>query len=56
MNVGAACGAGGVKGAVWGAAKVMGAAHGTTEVSEAADKGATWGQAVGPLASIPGVV
>jgi hypothetical protein len=51
MDAGATRGAGGVEGIVWGAAEVMDAARGgggMAEVSEAGDKGATQGQAVGP--------
>jgi hypothetical protein len=40
IDVGAACGTGGVEGTEWGAAEVMGAARGATEVGEASDKGA----------------
>jgi hypothetical protein len=48
MDVGAARGAGGDKGAVWGVAKVVGAARGVTEVSEAGNEGTAQGMAVGP--------
>jgi hypothetical protein len=39
IDVGVACGTGGVEGAAWDATKVMGAAQGVAEVSEAGDEG-----------------
>jgi uncharacterized membrane protein YtjA (UPF0391 family) len=38
MDIGAACGTGGVDGAAWGAAKVVDVSRGVAEVDEAGNK------------------
>jgi hypothetical protein len=56
IDVGVACGTGGVEGAAWDATKVMGAAQGVAEVSEAGDEGVAQVLAVEPPTSMLGAV